>query len=58
MKSSEKMLVRAPSKQFLAMLRRIQNRVITYGVVTDREDEFLRQHTDHFDNSREKSYNK
>ena len=30
-------------------LRKIQSRLITYGVVTDREEALLRKHTDYYD---------
>lgn len=52
MKNIDPTSSRMPSKEFMALLRRIQNRVITYGVVSDREEAILRKHTDYFVNSR------
>jgi hypothetical protein len=52
MKNIDSTSARMPSREFLAMLKRIRNRVITYGVVSDKEEEFLRKHTDYFVTSR------
>jgi hypothetical protein len=38
----------ATSREFRALIRRVQERVMTYGVVSDRDEAVLRRYTDYF----------